>query len=70
MIIGGDDLGIRLWYLVGRGYLGLGVLVFCFKFRSRLGVFKVVTLVGLWRLLVVIDVGVLYFYDFEVKCWE
>ncbi|XP_063465579.1 tRNA (34-2'-O)-methyltransferase regulator WDR6 isoform X2 [Symphalangus syndactylus] len=70
VITGGDDSGIRLWHLVGRGYRGLGVSALCFKSRSRPGTLKAVTLAGSWRLLAVTDTGALYLYDVEVKCWE
>uniref|UniRef100_A0A8C4LYQ0 tRNA (34-2'-O)-methyltransferase regulator WDR6 n=1 Tax=Equus asinus TaxID=9793 RepID=A0A8C4LYQ0_EQUAS len=70
VITGGDDSGIRLWHLVGRGYPGSGVSALCFKSRSRPGALKAVTLAGSWRLLAVTDAGALYLYDLEVKCWE
>ncbi|XP_012883514.1 PREDICTED: WD repeat-containing protein 6 [Dipodomys ordii] len=70
VITGGDDSGIRLWHLVGRGYPGLGVSALSFKSPSRSGVLKAVTLAGSWRLLAVTDQGALYLYDLEVKCWE
>uniref|UniRef100_G1TX02 tRNA (34-2'-O)-methyltransferase regulator WDR6 n=1 Tax=Oryctolagus cuniculus TaxID=9986 RepID=G1TX02_RABIT len=70
VITGGDDSGIRLWHLVGRGNSGLGVSALGFKSRSRSGTLKAVTLAGSWRLLAVTDTGTLYLYDFEVKCWE
>ncbi|XP_069873826.1 tRNA (34-2'-O)-methyltransferase regulator WDR6 [Dipodomys merriami] len=70
VITGGDDSGIRLWHLVGRGYPGLGVSALSFKSPSRPGVLKAVTLAGSWRLLAVTDQGALYLYDLEVKCWE
>ncbi|KAG3270419.1 tRNA (34-2'-O)-methyltransferase regulator WDR6 [Ictidomys tridecemlineatus] len=70
VITGGDDSGIRLWHLVGRGYPGLGVSALCFKSPSRPGTLKAVTLAGSWRLLAVTDTGALYLYDLEVKCWE
>ncbi|EHB14790.1 WD repeat-containing protein 6 [Heterocephalus glaber] len=70
VITGGDDSGIRLWHLAGRGYPGLGVSALCFKSPSRPGTLKAVTLAGSWRLLAVTDTGTLYFYDLEVKCWE
>ncbi|XP_049718539.1 WD repeat-containing protein 6 isoform X1 [Elephas maximus indicus] len=70
VITGGDDSGIRLWHLVGRGYPGSGVSALCFKSRSRAGTLKAVTLAGSWRVLAVTDKGSLYLYDLEVKCWE
>lgn len=70
VITGGDDSGIRLWHLVGRGYPGLGVSALSFKSPSRPGALKAVTLAGSWRVLAVTDVGALYLYDLEVKCWE
>lgn len=70
VITGGDDSGIRLWHLMGRGYPGSGVSALCFKSRSRPGSLKAVTLAGSWRLLAVTDTGTLYLYDLEVKCWE
>nr|XP_023403508.1 WD repeat-containing protein 6 isoform X1 [Loxodonta africana] len=70
VITGGDDSGIRLWHLVGRGYPGSGVSALCFKSRSRTGTLKAVTLAGSWRVLAVTDKGSLYLYDLEVKCWE
>ncbi|XP_007953502.1 WD repeat-containing protein 6 [Orycteropus afer afer] len=70
VITGGDDSGIRLWHLVGRGYPGSGVSALCFKSRSRAGTLKAVTLAGSWRVLAVTDTGALYLYDLEVKCWE
>ncbi|EDL77156.1 rCG25584 [Rattus norvegicus] len=70
VITGGDDSGIRLWHLVGRGYPGLGVSSLSFKSPSRPGALKAVTLAGSWRVLAVTDVGGLYLYDLEVKCWE
>ncbi|XP_004704026.1 WD repeat-containing protein 6 [Echinops telfairi] len=70
VITGGDDSGIRLWHLVGRGYPGAGVSALCFKSQSRAGTLKAVTLAGSWRVLAVTDTGALYLYDLEVKCWE
>lgn len=70
VITGGDDSGIRLWHLVGRGYPGLGVSALSFKSPSRPGALKAVTLAGSWRVLAVTDVGALYLYDLEVKSWE
>lgn len=70
VITGGDDSGIRLWHLVGRGYPGLGVSALCFKSPDRPGTLKAVTLAGSWRVLAVTDEGGLYLYDLEVKCWE
>ncbi|XP_066900391.1 tRNA (34-2'-O)-methyltransferase regulator WDR6 isoform X4 [Kogia breviceps] len=70
VITGGDDSGIRLWHLVGRGYPDSGVSALCFKSCSRPGALKAVTLAGSWRVLAVTDTGALYLYDLEVKCWE
>lgn len=70
VITGGDDSGIRLWHLASRGYPGLGVSSLCFRSPSRPGALKAVTLAGSWRVLAVTDVGSLYLYDLEVKCWE
>ena len=70
VITGGDDSGIRLWHLVGRGHPGSGVFALSFKSHSRPGVLKAVTLAGSWRVLAVTDAGALYLYDLEVKCWE
>ncbi|XP_004615321.1 WD repeat-containing protein 6 [Sorex araneus] len=70
VVTGGDDSGIRLWHLVGRGCPGSGVSSLEFKSQNRPGALKAVTLAGSWRLLAVTDVGTLYLYDLEVKSWE